>query len=61
MKKDTKINLSPLDELFATEEQRQDNKLERVQEIAIDELQPFRMLTESMPLFRCLIQRTLQG
>lgn len=41
MKKDSKINLSPLDELFTTEEQRQDNKLERVQEIAIDELQPF--------------------
>lgn len=35
-------NLSPLDELFTTEEQRQDNKLERVREIAIDELQPFR-------------------
>lgn len=41
MKKDTKINLSPLDELFTTEEQRQDNKLERVREIAINELQPF--------------------
>lgn len=41
MKKDSKIILSPLDELFTTEEQRQDNKLERVQEIAIDELQPF--------------------
>lgn len=41
MKKDTKINLSPLDELFTTEEQWQDSKLERVMEIAIDELQPF--------------------
>lgn len=41
MKKDLKINLSPLDDLFTTEEQRQDNKLERVREIAIDELQPF--------------------
>lgn len=41
MKKDSKINLSPLDELFTTEEQRQDNKLERVREITIDELQPF--------------------
>lgn len=41
MKKDYKINLSPLDELFTTEEQRQDNKLERVREIAIDELKPF--------------------
>lgn len=41
MKKETKINLSPIDDLFTTEEQRQDDKLERVQEIAINELQPF--------------------
>lgn len=42
MKRDSKINLSTIDELLTTEEQRQDNKLERVWEIAIDELQPFR-------------------
>lgn len=46
MKKDTKINLSSnlwqLEELFTTEAQRQDNKLERVWEIAIDELQLFK-------------------
>lgn len=46
MKRDPKINLSSnlsqLEELFTTEEQRQDNKLERVREIAIDELQPFK-------------------
>ena len=41
MKKDSKIILSPLDELLTTEEQRQDNKLERVREIAIDELRLF--------------------
>ncbi len=42
MKKDIKISLSPLDQLFTTEEQRQDDKLERIREIAIDELQPFK-------------------
>ena len=46
MKRDVKINLSSnisrLDELFTTEEQRQENKLEHVREIAINELQPFR-------------------
>jgi len=41
MKKETKINLLPIDELFTTEEQRQDDKLERVREVAINELQPF--------------------
>lgn len=41
MMKETRINLSPIDDLFTTEEQRQDNKLERVREIAINELQPF--------------------
>jgi len=46
VKRDVKINLSSnisrLDELFTTEEQRQENKLEHVREIAINELQPFR-------------------
>jgi len=38
VKKDSEINLLPIDELFTTEDQRQDKKLERVQEIAINEL-----------------------
>lgn len=42
MKRDVKINLPSIDELFTTEEKRQENKLERVREIAINELQPFR-------------------
>jgi len=41
MKKDSKINASPLVKMFTTEEQRQDKKLECVQEIAANELQPF--------------------
>lgn len=44
MKRDPEIKLSTksLDQLFTTEEQRQDDKLERIREIAIDELQPFK-------------------
>jgi ParB family chromosome partitioning protein len=42
LKKDSKVNLTSLDELFTTEEERQDNKLERVKEIAINEFQPFK-------------------
>lgn len=42
MKKDSKISLSQPDELFTTEEQRQDNRLELVREIAANEVQPFR-------------------
>ena len=42
MKRDLKISLPSVDELFTTEEQRQEKKLESVQEIAANELQPFR-------------------
>lgn len=42
MKKDSNMNLPPIDKLFTAEEQVQDKKTERVQEIAVYELQPFR-------------------
>jgi ParB family chromosome partitioning protein len=42
MKKDSKVSLTSLDELFTTEDERQENKLERVKEILIDELQSFK-------------------
>lgn len=42
MKRDLKLSLPSVDELFSTEEQRQEKKLESVREIAIDELKPFR-------------------
>lgn len=41
MSKVPEWKLTSLDELFTTEEQRQDDKLERVQEIPVSELQPF--------------------
>lgn len=41
MSKKLDLSLTPLDELFTTEEQRQEDKLERVKEIPISELQPF--------------------
>jgi ParB family transcriptional regulator, chromosome partitioning protein len=41
VKKDLKVSLPSVDELFTTEEQRQEKKLESVQEIAANELQPF--------------------
>lgn len=44
MKKGYKINLLPIDDMFTTEGQRQDDKLERVREIVINELQPFNNL-----------------
>lgn len=41
MSKKLDLPLTPLDELFTTEEQRQEDKLERVKEIPVSELQPF--------------------
>ena len=41
MSKVPELKLTSLDELFTTEEQRQDDKLERVQEIPVSQLQPF--------------------
>lgn len=41
MSKVPEWKLTSLDELFTTEEQRQDDKLERVQEIPVHALQPF--------------------
>lgn len=37
-----KIELAPLDDLFSTEESRQDAKLEKIQEIPLSELHPFK-------------------
>lgn len=41
MSKKLDLPLTSLDELFTTEEQRQEDKLERVQEIPVTELKPF--------------------
>lgn len=41
MSKKLDLPLTSLDELFTTEEQRQQDKLERVQEIPVTELKPF--------------------
>lgn len=35
------IKLTPMEELFSTEQQRQQDKLERVKEIPVRDLQPF--------------------
>lgn len=37
-----KVELAPYDDLFSTEESRQDAKLEKVREIPLSELHPFR-------------------
>lgn len=37
-----KVELTPYDDLFSTEESRQDAKLEKVQEIPLSELHPFK-------------------
>ncbi len=37
-----KVELAPYDDLFSTEESRQDAKLEKVQEIPLSELHPFK-------------------
>ena len=42
MKERSNINLKPLDDLFATEESRADAQWEKVQEIPLGELHPFR-------------------
>ncbi len=42
MKERSNINLKPLDELFSTEESRADAQREKVQEIPLGELHPFR-------------------
>ena len=42
MKERSNINLKPLDELFSTEESRVDAQREKVQEIPLGELHPFR-------------------
>ena len=42
MKERSNINLKPLDDLFATEESRADVQREKVQEIPLGELHPFR-------------------
>ena len=42
MKERSNINLKPLDDLFATEESRADAQREKVQEIPLGELHPFR-------------------
>ena len=36
------LKMPTLDDIFSTEEQRQDDKLERVQEIEMDKLTPFK-------------------
>lgn len=41
MSKKLDLSLSSFDDLFSTEEQRQEQKLERVQEIPVTELKPF--------------------
>lgn len=41
MSKKLNLPMTPLDKLFTTEEQRQEDKLERVQEIPVSALQPF--------------------
>ena len=38
-----KIELASVDDLFSTEEGRQDAKLEKIQEIPLSELHPFRV------------------
>ena len=38
----TKVELAPYDDLFSTEESRQDAKLEKIQEIPLSELHPFK-------------------
>ena len=42
LKERSNINLKPLDDLFATEEIREDTRREKVQEIPLGELHPFR-------------------
>lgn len=42
LKERSNINLKPLDDLFATEESRADAQREKVQEIPLGELHPFR-------------------
>ena len=37
-----KVELAPYDDLFSTEESRQDAKLEKIQEIPLSELHPFK-------------------
>ena len=37
-----KVELAPYDDLFSTEESRQDAKLEKVREIPLSELHPFK-------------------
>ena len=38
-----KVELAPYDDLFSTEESRQDAKLEKVREIPLSELHPFKV------------------
>ena len=39
-----KIELASVDDLFSTEEGRQDAKLEKIQEIPLSELHPFKLV-----------------
>jgi len=40
--KNLNINLTPVDELFTTQEQRDDNKREKILDISLEELHPFK-------------------
>ena len=42
MKKNANISLSSYDDIFETDESREEKKLERIQQISVDELHPFR-------------------
>ena len=41
-----KIELASVDDLFSTEESRQDEQLEKIQEIPLSELHPFKRSEE---------------
>ncbi|MCQ2501450.1 MAG: ParB N-terminal domain-containing protein, partial [Lachnospiraceae bacterium] len=41
-KKGVKVSLQSYDDIFSTEEDRQDAKLEKIQQIPLDELHPFK-------------------
>ena len=43
-----KIELASVDDLFSTEESRQDEQLEKIQEIPLSELHPFKDPTSSV-------------
>ena len=50
-----KVELASVDDLFSTEEGRQDAKLEKIQEIQLSELHPFRITpSKSRMTRRCL-------